>query len=185
MANENKELGFLARTRQFVKFRIIHVDDSPHRIALGFALGTFTAFLPFLGLHTVTAILLAFIARANKAVALLCSWISNPFTVIPIFVPCYLLGRAVVGIFRDASPTDPAEVVAILKQSLSLSKLASAITTAEFWKEAASLFGKIGVELMTGCLIFGVTLSVTSYFVIYKMVVTHRIKHEKKLALRK
>lgn len=184
MTNTDKNQSFLARTRAFIKFRIIHVDDSPHRIALGVALGMFTAFLPLLGLHTITALMLAFITRANKAIALLCSWISNPFTVIPIFVPCYLLGRAVVGIFRTAPPTDTAEVAEILKQTLSFSTLKSALTTTEFWRESAALFGKIGLELITGCLICGIIIAISSYFIIKKMVIVHRIKHKKKIALK-
>jgi uncharacterized protein (DUF2062 family) len=185
MTNNDKQLTFLARTRQFIIFRIIHIDDSPHRIALGVSLGLFTAFLPFLGLHTITALLLAFISRANKAVAVLCSWVSNPFTVIPIFIPCYLLGRTILGIFGNTSLTETAEVTDILKQTLSLSTLTSAITTVEFWKETASLFGKIGMELITGCLICGVTIAIASYFVIYNMVVVHRVKHQKKIDAQK
>jgi len=178
MANNDKKQSYLARIKRFIKFRIIHVDDSPHRIALGVALGVFTAFLPFLGLHSFGALFLAFVTRANKAVALLCSWINNPFTVIPIFVPCYLLGRKVVGIFRDTPPTDTAEVARILKQTLSFSTMTSAFTSTEFWKEMASLFGKIGLELMTGCLIMGVTIGVASYFLAYKIIVKHRLKHD-------
>ena len=183
MTDNNKQLSFLARTRQFIKFRIIHLDDSPHRIALGAAIGMFTAFLPFLGIHSITALLLAFITRANKAVALLCSWISNPFTFIPILVPCYLLGRTIVGIFGNSAPTDAAEVAAILERSFSFSTLISVITTAEFWRETAEIFGKIGLELITGCLIGGVTIAITSYFIIYKMIAVHRIKHHKIIAL--
>jgi len=183
MTNNDNNQSFLAHTKAFIKFRIIHVDDSPHRIALGVSLGLFTAFLPFLGLHTITALILAFLTRANKAVALLCSWMSNPFTIIPIFVPCYLLGRAVVGIFRTAPPTDTAEVAQILARTLSFSTLTSALTTTEFWRQMATLFGKIGLELMTGCLICGVTTAISSYFIIKKMTIVHRIKHEKKIAL--
>ncbi|MCF7954640.1 MAG: DUF2062 domain-containing protein [Phycisphaerae bacterium] len=183
MTNNDKKQSFLARTRAFIKFRIIHLDDSPHRIALGASLGMFTAFLPFLGLHTVIALMLAFITRSNKAVALLCSWISNPFTFIPIFVPCYLLGRSVVGIFKSPPPADPAKVAEILTQTFSFSTLASALFTAEFWREATTLFGKIGLELITGCLICGVTAAIFSYFIIKKMIVEHRIKARLKIAL--
>ena len=118
MTNSEKKQGFLGRAKQFIKFRIIHVDDSPHRIALGVAMGFFTAFLPFLGLHTISALFLAFVTRANKAVALLCSWICNPFTVVPIFIPSYLLGRKVVSFFRmrfvkKVGRPDPSEIVKV------------------------------------------------------------------------
>lgn len=178
MANTDKEPGYLIRFWRFIEFRIIHIDDSPHRIALGVSLGMFTAFLPFLGLHSIIALLLAFLARANKAVALLCSWISNPFTVIPIFIPCYLLGRAVIGVFTNIPMTGKTEVAATLRHTLSYSSL-----SAEFWKEMGSLFGKIGLELVTGSLICGVTTAFVSYFVMFNIIVVHRAKRKKQIAL--
>ncbi len=42
------------RVINFLKFRILHIDDSPHRIALGVALGLFTAYLPPLGFSKKT-----------------------------------------------------------------------------------------------------------------------------------
>lgn len=185
MTNQDKDKSFFGNARQFIMFRIIHVDDSPHRIALGVSLGIFTAFLPFLGLHTLTAFALAFFIRANKVVAVLCSWISNPLTVIPIFVPCYVFGRAVVSIFKHSPVTDLNQVTEILQRLFSLSSLTTVMTSADFWKEMASLFGKIGFELITGCLIVGVTLAVISYFATRKMIIVHRNKvahsHRKKV----
>ena len=58
------------KVADFIKFRILHVDDSPHRIALGTALGILVAYMPPFGFHMVLAALLAVILRANKFVAL-------------------------------------------------------------------------------------------------------------------
>lgn len=185
MTNKDKKFSYLTRIWRFIEFRIIHIDDSPHRIALGVSLGMFTAFLPLMGLHTIIALLLTFITRANKAVSVLCSWISNPFTIIPIYLPCYLMGRMIVGIFRNGSPTKTAEVTEFLKQTLSLSRLTSTVTSAEFWKETATLFGKIGLELTTGCLICGITAAIVSYFIIFNMIMVHRVKHQKKIVTQK
>jgi uncharacterized protein (DUF2062 family) len=180
MQKQEKQKSLFARVRRFIKFRIIHVDDSPHRIALGVSLGLFTAFLPLLGLHTFIAFALSFVARANKAVAILCSWISNPLTVIPIFVPSYLFGRSVVGIFREPLPADTDQVAEILERAFSFSGLAAALSSSDFWKEMASLFGKIGLELTTGCLILGVTFALVFYFITYKMIIVHRKKVARK-----
>jgi uncharacterized protein (DUF2062 family) len=180
MQNQSNDKSFVVRVRQFIKFRIIHVDDSPHRIALGVSLGLFTAFLPFLGVHTITALFLAFLTRANKAVAILCSWVSNPLTVIPIFVPCYMLGRAVVGVFTDIPPVDTSQVAEILEKSFSFSGLIAAISSTDFWRELASLFGKIGLELITGSLILGTVVGTISYFASYRMIVSHRKKVSRK-----
>lgn len=61
-------------------------------MALGFAIGLFTAISPFLGLHTVMVLVLAFVFRANKVVAFAVGWVNNPVTMIPIYLPCYALG---------------------------------------------------------------------------------------------
>jgi len=177
-SNDNQQ-SLPARIKAFMIFRVIHVDDSPHRISLGVAIGIFTAFLPFLGLHTISALLLAFITRANKAVAVLSSWVNNPFTVVPIFVMSYLAGRSLVGFFGSTPVTETVDAAAILEQSLTFSTLTSALTTAEFWSRMAGLFGKIGLELVTGCLICGTTLSICAYFIMYKMIAAYRIKHKK------
>ena len=36
--------------------RIVRIPDSPHSIAMGFSIGVFVAFTPFLGFHTILSI---------------------------------------------------------------------------------------------------------------------------------
>ncbi|MBL8994368.1 MAG: DUF2062 domain-containing protein [Spirochaetia bacterium] len=82
----------LSRRLRYFFLVLIRKDRSSHRVALGFAIGLFTAISPFLGLHTVMVLALAFLFRANKVVALAVGWVNNPVTMIPIYVPCYALG---------------------------------------------------------------------------------------------
>ena len=77
----------------FIKYRVLHVDDSPHRIALGVSIGLFAAYLPPLGIHILAALILSFLLRANKFVAVTFVWLSNPFTFVFIYYPNYLMGR--------------------------------------------------------------------------------------------
>ena len=42
--------------------RLLAIDDPPERTALAFSIGVFIAFSPFLGLHTLMATALAFLA---------------------------------------------------------------------------------------------------------------------------
>ena len=39
---------------------LLHIDDTPERTAAAFALGVFFGFSPFLGFHTMLAIVFAF-----------------------------------------------------------------------------------------------------------------------------
>lgn len=53
---------------------------SPSQIAFGVSLGNFVGILPFLGLHTILALALAWLLRLNMAVVFLGTQISNPLS---------------------------------------------------------------------------------------------------------
>ena len=75
--------------RRFIFKRILHADDTPHRIALGVAISTFVGFSPIMGMQTVVSIALAALFRANKAVCLPFVWITNPVTFVPVYWSCW------------------------------------------------------------------------------------------------
>lgn len=53
---------------------------SPKEIALAIAVGTFIAFIPVMGTHTLTAFALAYVMRLNTLIVILGSQISNPLS---------------------------------------------------------------------------------------------------------
>jgi hypothetical protein len=63
---------------------ILHLGDSPQRTALAFAVGTFIAFTPTYGLHTLTALFCAWAFRFNLFAVLAGAFINNPWTILPI-----------------------------------------------------------------------------------------------------
>ncbi len=81
---------------RFIFLHILHADDSPHRIALGFAIGIFVAFTPTLGLQMILVVALAWLLHANKFAGLPIVWISNPLTFAPIYSTNYLIGRLII-----------------------------------------------------------------------------------------
>ena len=60
------------------------LSDTPHAVALGFAIGVFTAVTPFLGTHMVMAALLAWVIGGSVVAALLGTFVGNPLTY-PLF----------------------------------------------------------------------------------------------------
>ncbi len=84
-------------TRWFLLHKVLHVDDTPHRIALGLAVGIFVAFTPTVGFQMALTVLLAWIVRANKVVGVPLAWITNPVTIPPIFYFNYRVGALIVG----------------------------------------------------------------------------------------
>jgi uncharacterized protein (DUF2062 family) len=64
--------------------QVLHLNESPHRTALAFAVGAFIAFSPTYGFHTLSVFFVAWAARLNVAAVLAGSLINNPWTVVPI-----------------------------------------------------------------------------------------------------
>lgn len=61
-------------------------ERSPHKLALSCSIGTFIAFNPLIGMHTVITVFFAWLLRLNFAVTFAISnLINNPFTMIPIY----------------------------------------------------------------------------------------------------
>ncbi|MEN6307963.1 MAG: DUF2062 domain-containing protein [Anaerohalosphaeraceae bacterium] len=160
-----------------MKFRILHVDDTPERIARGVAVGLLVAFSPWMGFHMIIAVTLAALCRGNKALAALMVWLSNPFTVLPVYGPCYMVGRFIVGLFRPAAVSmDLSQIADMLGGLFTFSKMLTCLHSAEFWKDIAVVFGKIGLEITIGGFVIGSLAAASGYFMTYSLVLNYRAK---------
>lgn len=74
------------------------VKDSPKKIAVSFAVGIFFGMSPLLGLHTVLGLAAAWIFRLNKLVTIIGVYITNPWTIIPIYTFSTWFGAKLLGI---------------------------------------------------------------------------------------
>src|SRR5262245_52879944 len=86
--------------------QLLHLDDTPHRIAVAFALGVFIAFSPLIGLHTAMVFLFASLLRLNTIAVLVGSLLNNPWTFGPIFGSCLWFGLKLYGMKRTIPPLD-------------------------------------------------------------------------------
>lgn len=150
----------------FVVHHILHTDDTPSRIARGVAIGVFMAWLPLLGLQMMLVLGLSFIFRANKVVGLPIVWISNPFTLGPIYYPSYLLGSAMLKL-------QPVSVEDLERRFAAVSYLPWAGRLKEL---ADLLFGGIFYPTFIGSLVVGAVMAVGSYFLTVRAVKRHRQK---------
>ncbi|MFP4053416.1 MAG: DUF2062 domain-containing protein [Phycisphaerae bacterium] len=87
----------LRKIRRLIIYRVLHVDDTPHRIALSLAVAIFVAWTPTIGLQMILTVAISALLGANKFVGVPFVWISNPFTMVPIYLPNYLLGSWLLG----------------------------------------------------------------------------------------
>jgi uncharacterized protein len=81
--------------------------ESPDRVAAAIALGVGVGFSPFIGVHFVLAIGLAFLFRLNRVDAVLGQFVGNPWTLPPVFAAGYRLGRQLLRYDRTEVPDLP------------------------------------------------------------------------------
>jgi uncharacterized protein (DUF2062 family) len=79
-------------------------EESPERVAAAIGLGVAIGFSPFVGLHLVLALALAFLLKLNKLDAVLGTLVGNVPTWGVVFPFGYRLGRAVLRYDRHTVP---------------------------------------------------------------------------------
>ncbi|MHC5214907.1 MAG: DUF2062 domain-containing protein, partial [Planctomycetota bacterium] len=133
-----------------MRFRILHVDDSPRRMARGIATGFFVAYIPILGLHMLLALLLAWLLRANKAIAVAAVWICNPLTFVLIYYPCYRVGHFLLPFFHNKPEVELNQIQTMINQIFSLNYALVNLFTGDYWKQVWDVFMAIGLETLLG-----------------------------------
>ncbi len=120
---------------------------SPFFNAKGIAIGVFSGCFPFFGFQTLFGIFLAKLAKGNIFLAAIGTWISNPFTYVPLYYFNYKVGK----IFFKNSPN-------IVQKDLVLN---------DIWKQG-SIFS---VQLIVGSCFVGLFFALISggfIFLLYK-----------------
>ena len=78
-----------------IYIKLINAEDTPHRIALGFAIGIFYGLIPFVGV--IFTLLTAFVLRANKISALVGCFVTNTWMTVFLIPPSVKLGARIFG----------------------------------------------------------------------------------------
>jgi uncharacterized protein (DUF2062 family) len=76
---------------------LLHVHDTPQRTAAAFALGVTLGFSPFVGLHTVVGLALAFLFNLNRVAVLAGLWVNLPWFMAPYYAATTALGTWITG----------------------------------------------------------------------------------------
>jgi uncharacterized protein len=83
--------------------QVLHLQESPHRTALAFAIGSAIAFCPFYGFHMALVGLCTWAFNLNFIALLAGALINNPWTIVPILGATYWTGAVLLG--RSESPS--------------------------------------------------------------------------------
>lgn len=141
-------MQFRERLRQ-----VLTIRESPGRVAAAFAMGVFIGMSPLLGFHTVLGLLVAWAFRLNRFVTLVGVYVTNPWTIVPIYTFGTWVGARMMGM-TDIVPE-------IDWSHLSLSLLVHE-------------FRPLLLPFVTGTLVIGSASAVISFFLIKKAVKTAR-----------
>lgn len=87
----------LPAARRFLE-QLLHTHDTPRRTAAAYALGVFFGFSPFLGLHTVLALALAFVLNLNRVAVVLGVYSNLPWILPAYYTLATALGAAILGV---------------------------------------------------------------------------------------
>lgn len=131
---------------------ILMLDDTPHAIALGTAIGMFVALTPTVGIQMVMVLTLAVLTRRlfhfNKVAGLITVYVSNPLTIVPIYWFCYKVGT----IYFPSTITRE-EFAAIFEYE----------GLREWWRAITRLFVDVGGPLIVGSLIVASLAALITY----------------------
>lgn len=131
-----------SRQLRYFYHRFVRLRSSPEAMARGLAAGVFAGCFPMFGLQTIIGVTLAALVRGSKILAAGGTWVSNPFTYVPIFAFNFQVGERLLG------QTDV---------SLDLSGV-------ESWQSLMALGADLVGTLFLGCFVVGVIAAICSYF---------------------
>lgn len=146
----------LTRIKRWVKlhyYKVVRLDDPPEKIARGIAIGVFMGIFPTFGVGIILSIISAYILKANRAAAVLGSFIMNPLT-----IPFFWTLSSIVG-----------SVIFWENRELLMSNIKN--------HNFLNGMGWAYVVFLVGNLVVSTTFSAASYFITKKWIIIHR-KHK-------
>ncbi|MCE5278024.1 MAG: DUF2062 domain-containing protein [Planctomycetaceae bacterium] len=158
------------KVKNFVVHKILRLDDTPHRIALGVAIGIFVTWTPTIGAQMVLVVALCTLFRANKVVGVPLVWLSNPFTLVPVYGPNYWAGVQVMKLFgREYT------------WQAFWNAFKTALQSTPTWYEKVQhwwgALDPILVPLWVGSVLVGAVLGIIAYVATYYGVIGYRALH--------
>ena len=141
--------------------------DTPHRIALGLALGIFIGVLPIMGIQMVVVTLVAIPLRGNLKAAIAGVWISNPVTFIPMYWSYYRFGL----LFTPS-------------RRISWDHFYATMMRYSDWDEFLETSTDILVPMWIGAGILAVVFAIPTYLFTYRFVIRYRALRARRRARR-
>lgn len=147
----------LSRYSRYYFLRFVRIKGDPHDLALGMAIGIFSAMLPIIPFHIALAVALALVLRVSKITALIGVFACNPFTWYILYFLNYRIGAFILNLHES-------------KRGFSSTMF---METSEWTMDTilgiAHASGDIIAAFVLGGLILGLVAAVPSYFIFLKL----------------
>jgi uncharacterized protein (DUF2062 family) len=147
---EERRVGEI-KLKDLVK-KLLHIEDTPERTALAYSIGIFLGFSPFLGLHILMGVAIAFLFGLNRVAVLLGVCTNTPWWIVPYYVLATWLGTRVMR-FRINTTA--------LKGIFQLG-MDKGFISPDFWSRVASQQGLL-LSFLVGSLILAALFALAAY----------------------
>jgi hypothetical protein len=146
---------------------LLHVADTPERTAAAFAMGVFFGFSPFLGFHTLLAIIVAFMFNLNRVAALLGVYSNLPWIIAPYYAIVTMIGAKIIG---HAPPEGfKAQLSALFEVS---------VFHGEFWYQLITILKPLLWPYAVGSLLGAIAMAAIAYPLALAFVTSRRRIHD-------
>ncbi|MGF1600551.1 MAG: DUF2062 domain-containing protein [Thermosynechococcaceae cyanobacterium] len=147
----------MRRRCRYYALRLGRLRGSRESIARGLAVGAFAGMFPIMGFQILVGVLLAIAVRGNKMAAAAATWLSNPFTYLPLFAFNFQVGQWV-----------------LMTHHLSVEQLGDV----QDFRQLLHLSGEFLVTLFAGCFVMGAIAALLSYWGGHWLV--RRLRHRRR-----
>jgi len=176
--------GGWRRAVSYVGHRLSRLPDSPERIAIGVAAGTFISFTPLFGLHFILAALIARLLKGNIMAGLLGTFFGNPLTFPFIVMASVELGNLMLG---KAGIMHFPQIMASFGFAWGelWDNLVAIFTGApQNWDRLALFFQRVFLPYLVGGIAPGVACAVGMYYVSLPLIRTYQKRRRAALRAR-
>lgn len=164
----------LKRLEKYYRLKFLRIKGDPGAIAWGSFIGAFVGIMPIMPFHTVVIVAICCCTRTSVISGMLTSLaFSNPFTYIPLYYLCMVVGNWVT----------PYTIT-----WAKISGLLGTIVAEEGFKASIEILSHLGIEIVIVMLTGGIVIALPSAIVCYiftlKLFVKIRQKRREKHILR-
>jgi hypothetical protein len=142
---------------------LLHIHDTPRRTSAAYAVGVFFGFSPLVGLHTLLAVLVAFVFDLNRVAVVLGVYSNLPWFIAPYYTATTMAAATVLGVRL------PPDFAFRLRALFELSFFG-----APFWDGLGQLLSPLLWPFMLGSTVGAIVLSVVSFVVSRPFIVAGR-----------